>query len=102
MGTSTQSISNEIQREDFEKLLKDAIGDSFDREIQLGNVFRNIVNDVLFNELELAGIRPTLTNKINEKVTAEITGKLKTWIDGGKKPEDWPFKNIPLRGGFPV
>ena len=104
MGTAQQSISNnpnDIQRQEFEKTLKEAIEDSFDREIQLGNVFRAIVNDILFNEPQLAGVRPTLTNKINAKVTAEITNKLKTWIAGGKKPEDWPFKNVPLRGEFP-
>jgi hypothetical protein len=95
MGTASHSIRNQIQRDEFDKLLKDAIGGSLDREIQLGNVFRRVVNEVLNNDPALAGVRPTLQNAVDNKVKVEITNKLKSWIANGKKPEDWPFKNDP-------
>ena len=68
MGTATQSISNQVQRKQFDDLLKEALKklpgeqdlDSVNREIQLGRVFRDIVSKVIATDPALAGVKPTL------------------------------------------
>jgi hypothetical protein len=94
MGTATQSISNETQRDQFDDLVKQALGSSKKRKKQLDIKFREVVNQVLLNDPVLAGVRPTMQNAIKNKVAIEIANKLKNWIDNGKKPSEWPFKDI--------
>jgi hypothetical protein len=94
MGTASQSITNETQRDQFDQLVKLALGSSKKRKKQLDIKFREVVNQVLRNDPVLAGVRPTMQNAINNKVTTEIANKLQNWIDNGKKPSDWPFRDI--------
>jgi hypothetical protein len=94
MGTASQSITNQTQRDQFDQLVKQALGSSKKRKKQLDIKFREVVNQVLRNDPVLAGVRPTMQNAINNKVTTEIANKLQNWIDNGKKPSDWPFRDI--------
>jgi hypothetical protein len=102
MGTATQSIANKAQRQQFDDLVNEALKklpgeqelDSVNREIQLGRVFRDIINKVIATDNTLAGIKPTLDAAINKVVQPAIEIKLRQWIADGKKKEDWPFKNI--------
>jgi hypothetical protein len=101
MGTATQSISNQAQRDEFDNLLKEAIKDpiekdSIEREIQLGRVFRDIVSKVIATDPALAGVKPTLDAAINKVVKPAIETKLRDWIASGKKKADWPFKHIKI------
>jgi hypothetical protein len=102
MGTATQSIANDAQRQQFDDLLNDALKklpteqevDCVNREIQLGRVFRDIINKVIATDNTLAGVKPTLDAAINRVVQPAIEIKLRQWIANGKKKEDWPFKDI--------
>ena len=101
MGTATQSIANQIQRDEFDNLVKKAIGDSTDREIQLNRVFREIVSKVIATDPALAGVRPALENAINNAVKPAIVTKLQNWINSGRKVENWPFKDISIKRRVP-
>lgn len=102
MGTATQSIPNEAERKQFDDLLKESLKklpgeedlDSVNREIQLGRVFRDIINKVIATDETLMGIKPTLDSKVKNVVQPAVEIKLRQWIANGKKKEDWPFKNI--------
>lgn len=102
MGTATQSIPNQTQRDQFDNLLKEALRpiedeleeDRIRREVQLGRVFRDIVSQVIATDNSLAGVKPTLDTAVNKVVKPAVETRLREWIANGKKKEDWPFKDI--------
>lgn len=103
MGTATQSMTNETQRKQFDDLLKEALSPidqneteiaQITREIQLGRVFRDIVNKVIATDNSLAGVKPTLDTAVSKVVKPAVETRLREWIANGKKKEDWPFKDI--------
>jgi hypothetical protein len=112
MGTATQSISNQTQRDEFANLLKEVLlpvsdpseQDPFQededrrrkRERQLSLMFREVVNQVIATDRSLSGIKPTLDAAINKAVKIAIEDKLKDWLRGGKDLFSWPFKDVKI------
>ena len=96
MGTATQSLPTGDQQDDFKDLVKEAIGRSTKRKEQLNKKMGDVINAILNDSAILAGVRPTLRTAINNAVRQEVSSKLHRWIDNGKKPADWPFKDIEL------
>jgi hypothetical protein len=96
MGTASQSLPSGTQRDEFDALVRDAVGRSSKRKGQLNKKIGEVINALLNDSAILAGVRPTLRNAINNEVRRHVSTKLREWIANGKKPSEWPFKDIEL------
>ena len=91
MGTASQSFTNKSDQDDFDALVNEAIGGNRQRRLKYDMKCREVVNKVLNTSPALNAIRTTMRTVINNEVRTEIREKLKAWVAGGKKPDDYPF-----------
>jgi hypothetical protein len=91
MGTASQSFNSKVDKDEFDALVKDAIGNDRRKQLDFDLKCSEIVTQVLQSQA-MAGTRGLFLSNVNDKVKSEVRDKLKAWIAAGKKPADWPLK----------